>query len=115
MRAEILELQLDLVADVIDDCLGQPDATGTRDRLQPRRDIDSLAIEIAALDHDVAEIDADPQQESAVVGQSRIGLIHSRLQVHRATHRIDGAGKLRKDAVAHQLDDATVMRGQKRR
>ena len=42
------------------------DAAGLGQRLQPGRDIDAVAEEIAALDDDVAEIDADAQADPPV-------------------------------------------------
>ena len=43
---------------------GDVNAAWLRQPLQPRRHVDAVAIEIAALDDDIAEIDADAQDDA---------------------------------------------------
>src|SRR5262249_18028996 len=78
-------------------------------RFEPGRDIDPIAVKIAALDHHVAEIDADAEHDPDVFSQAGIGRLHGALQFGSAGDSIDGAGKLYEHAVAHHFDDATVV------
>jgi hypothetical protein len=43
--------------------------TGVRESLKARCNVDAVTIDIAALPDDVAEIDADAQQDAAVLGE----------------------------------------------
>ena len=49
--------------------LGHEDAAWLRQRLEPRRDVDAVAIEVAALDHHVAEVDSDAKDDPPILGQ----------------------------------------------
>src|SRR4029450_7664360 len=89
---------------------GDADAPRVRQVLQARRDIDAVAIEIAALDHHIAEIDADAQQNSPLPRQTVVRGRHALLQLHRADNCVDGAGKFYEHPIAHHLDDTTAMR-----
>src|SRR2546423_14532969 len=62
--AEVLEVEIDFVGDLVMDDARDIDAARLGKRLDPGRDIDAVAEHIAALDDDVAEIDADPQRDA---------------------------------------------------
>ena len=104
-------LPVDLIADVA----RERDAADRRERLQPRRDVDALAVDVVALDDDVAEIDADAIAQALGFGRSRLGRFH-RLLDRRARRSTadDDARELDQHAVAHQLEDAPAMRGDAR-
>ena len=88
---------------------------GLGHRLQPRGDVDAVAVDVAALDDHVAEVDADAQHDArAPRGKSALASAMPLLQFDRAVHRIDRAGELDQHAVAHQLDDAAAMLGDQR-
>ena len=92
------------------------DAAGLGHLLQPGGDVDAIAVEIAALDHHVAEIDADAQYNALVVGERRRSpLAMPLLQLDRAGDGVHGAGELDQHAVAHHLDDAALMLRNQRR
>ena len=112
--AQILELHLDLVADVIDHGLGKTDAARHGHSLQARSDVDAVAVKIAAFDDHIAKIDSDAQQDAPISRYAGVGLFHPPLKVHRALHRINGAAELHKHAVTHQFDNASVVLGKKR-
>ena len=76
---------------------------------QPRRDIDAVAIDVVALDDDVAEIDADAELDARCPPARRVALGHLALHVDRAAHRVDDAGELDQQAVASGFDDAAAM------
>ncbi len=70
LRAEIRESDTDLVLDVIERRARNDDTPRFSKRFEPRGDVDTVTVEIAALHHDVAEIDADAQNECRSSGCS---------------------------------------------
>ena len=111
LRADVFEHDLNLALDVIIGGAGDQDAARLGDRLQPRCDVDAVAIEVAALDHDVAEIDTDAQDDVAILGLTAVRGGHALLQIDGALHGVDGAGELDQHAVAGHLEDAALMLG----
>ena len=91
--------------------IGDEHPAGIGQGLDPRGDIDAVAIEVVALDDHVAEIDADAQFDAAVRRDTGVPLGHRLLHRDRAAHRIDDAGKLHQQAVAGGLDDAAPVLG----
>ena len=61
--AAILETNVDPVADAFVDDRGDADPAGLGERLQPRGDVDAIAVDVVAFDDDIAEIDADAQHD----------------------------------------------------
>ena len=58
---------------------------------------------------DIAEVDADPEADAIGLGDGRLPLGHAALDRDRAGDRVDGAGELAEDAVAHELDNAAAV------
>src|SRR4030095_4677783 len=88
---------------------GDQDTTRLGDGFEPRGDIDAVAVEIAALDHHIAEIDADAKHEMTVLRLAAIGGGHAMLQIDRALHGVDGARDLHQPSVAGDLENAAVV------
>src|SRR4030095_16183715 len=84
-------------------------ATRFGNSLKPRRDIYTVAIEIAAFDHDIAEVHADAQHDVAILRLITIGSGHTLLEIDGALYGVDGAGELDQHAVAGSLEDAALM------
>ena len=80
-------------------------------RLDPCGDVDAVAVDVALVDDDIADVDADAEFDAAVFGNVRIALGGTALRVEREAHRVDGAGEFHQRAVAGGLDDAAVMFG----
>ena len=87
------------------------DAADRRQRLQPRGDVDAFAVDVVALDDDVAEIDADAIADALRFGALRLGARRRLLDRQRAVDGGDHAREFDQRAVAHQLDDAPAVRG----
>ena len=77
-------------------------------RPSSRRDVDAVAEDVAVLDDDVADVDADTELDAMVRRQRGIAFGHRRLHLGRATQRVDNAGELDQQAVAGRLDDAAL-------
>src|SRR5262249_39792727 len=80
-------------------------AAGLRQSLQARGDIHTITKKITPADHHVTYVNADAEVDALVRRQAAICLGESRLHLNRALHRVDGAGELRKDAVACRIRD----------
>jgi hypothetical protein len=79
LLAEVLETQSELVGDFLANFAGDENASWLSQSLQPCSDVDPVAIEIAALNYDVAEIDSDTQDNSPVLRQAGVGRFHGLL------------------------------------
>ena len=100
-----------LVLDLVEGVAGNDDAAGLGERLEPRGDVDAVAVDVVALDDHVAEIDADPELDALVLGRIGVALGHAALDRERALYGVDHARELDQGAIAHQLDDAAVAGG----
>jgi hypothetical protein len=85
------------------------DATGIGQGFEPCCDINPVAVDIAPVLYDVAEIDPHPEFNAAIGRHVGVSLRHLPLHFDSATHRVDDAGKLDEQAVACRLHDAAVM------
>jgi hypothetical protein len=78
---------------------------------EPGRNVDAIAEDVAILDDDVADIDAHAKLDATLWRCGSVAGGHFALHLDRATHRVDDAGELGKEAIAGRLDDATPMLG----
>ena len=69
LLAERLEPHVKLVPGVVVGGSGDDDPVRLTDPLQPGGDIDAIAVDVVAIDDDVAEIDADPERDPRVLGK----------------------------------------------
>ncbi len=111
LSAEIFETNLDLVRDVVVNRAGDQDAARLGHRLQAGSDVDAIAIEIAALDHHISQVDADAQHDPAIFWLIAIGGGHGLLQIDGELHGINGAAELDEPPVTHDLEDAALVAG----
>src|SRR5262249_48300787 len=109
LGSEVFERLVDLILDLVIGAARNQDATWFGNPFQAGRDVDAVAVEIAAFDHDVAQVDSNTQHYPSILRPPRIGGFHPLLQDARAFDRIYGAGKFDQCAVAHELDDPPVM------
>ena len=105
------EVQIEFVADLVAHRRRTGNAAGTGQTLQPDRHVHAVAIEIVAVDDEVAEIDAHAELEMAVFRNPGIALQHPALDFDGAARRIEHAAELDQEAVAHHLEDAPAMLG----
>jgi hypothetical protein len=75
LLAAVLVTQRKLVLYLFVDCARDANAAGVGETLQPRRDIDTITIDLLALDHHVAEVNADagtPSGAPAAASRSQL-------------------------------------------
>src|ERR1700683_1426166 len=109
--AAILEVNADAVADAFIDDRGDANASRLGEWLKPRGDVDAVAVNVLALNNDIAKIDADAQHDRGRCA-TRLGRQGGRaLDSQRTVHGIDHAAEFDNGAVADQFDDPAVMGG----
>ena len=80
-----------------DGALRQADPARLGKGLQPRGDIDTVAEDVAFVDHDVAEMNADAEFDPSIVRPVGVLLGQALLDFDGAAYRIDGARKLHQE------------------
>jgi hypothetical protein len=94
--------------------IGNADATGFGDALQPRRNVDPVTEDVIALDQHVAEMDADAPFHSAVAGATSIPFHRQHLQCDRALDGADHRAELDQHPVARRFHNPAAMLGDER-
>jgi hypothetical protein len=100
-----------IVAHLIVDIARDHNATRLGERLQPRRHVDAVAIDIVVIADDVADIDSNAELDAALGRYLDIALDHPALNVDGATNGVDDADKFHQHPVAGGLDDPTPVLG----
>src|SRR6266851_1517612 len=100
LLASILVTQRELVSYLLIDSTGDTDAAGVGETLEAGGDVDAVAVDLLAIHHHVAEVDADAEFHSALGWDIRVFRLERGLDLDGAQDRIDDAGKLGEDAVA---------------
>ena len=108
--AQILELGLHLAPYLAVGFLGKADSAGFRQAFEARCHVDAVAMDIAALNDHVPEVDADTEQQSCVCVVGRVSLTDAVLPGEGAADGVHDTGELDQEPVAHKLDDASMMR-----
>jgi hypothetical protein len=114
-RAEVGDRQVEPTLDLPVGLLRQADRARRGDAFQSRGDVDAVAHQVAvALLDDVADVNADPEHDAAILGHAGVALDHRVLNFDRAAHRVDDAAELDDRTVAGALNDAPAMHGDSR-
>jgi hypothetical protein len=108
--AQIVEGQRQLVADVVPRSSRDADRARLGEGFQPGRDIDPIAEQVLAVDHDIADMHADAELHRFVGGMSRILCGDRSLCRDGALEGIDRAGEIGDDAIASGIEDAAPVR-----
>src|SRR5262245_15285681 len=103
------ELDFEFVADLVTHYRRTGNAAGLRQRFEPGRQVDAIAVEIVAIDDDVADIDADAEFDLAIIRDSRISIMHAGLNLDSTARGVQHAAELDEQAVAHHLEDAAPV------
>ena len=109
LRSAALDSDRDLVAHLVRGGARYVDPAGLRQGLDPRRDVDAVAVDVVSIDDDVADIDPDTELDPPFGRAVGSVLGHQLLDFHGAGHGVDGASELDQRAVAHQLDHPARM------
>src|ERR1700730_14329014 len=88
---------------------GYTDAAWFGEALEARGDVDAVAVDLFAIHHHVAKVDADAEFHPALGREIRVFGLHRGLDLDGALDGIDHAGELGEDAVAGRVDETPVM------
>ena len=109
LLAEIVERDIELVADFVAHDAADADAARFGETFEAGGEIDPVAENVAVLDDDVALVDADAEVDALVGRDAFVAFRHRALHLDRTAHRADDAGEFDQQPVAHRLDDAALM------
>jgi hypothetical protein len=109
LLAQILEGKVELATRIFLYSGRDADATGFRDPFQPRCHVHPVAIDVATLDYDVADIDADAKRDPLLWIDLCVASRHPALDLKGATQRVDHAPELSQQTIASGLDDPSAV------
>ena len=107
--AAVLQVNLHAVTDTITHHPGDIDFSGRGKRFDAGRHVDAIAIDIVAINHDVAQVDADAKLDWPLRCGVAMALDHLLLNRHRALERIHDTAEFHQDAVSHELHHPAVV------
>src|SRR6266851_703677 len=91
------------------DSPGDADAARFSEAFEAGGDVDAVAVDLLAIDHHVAEVDADAELHPPLGWQIRVLGLERGLDLDGALDGIHDAGELGEYAVAGGIDEASVM------
>ncbi len=104
-----LVTQIELLFDLVEHRLREADVARFGTRLEPRRDIHTVAEQVIALDHHIIKVHANAKLHPAIFGQVAVTILELPLDFYGATHRLDRAGELGDHAVAGAAEHPPTM------
>src|SRR6202011_6249281 len=105
----VLKREIELVAHLVAYDPIDADPARLGQSFESRCDIDTIAIDVAAVLDDVAEIDPDTELDALLLRHPDVAFSHLLLNLDGATHRIDNAGELDQQPVASRLNNAAAV------
>src|SRR6516165_10534419 len=109
LLAAVVEGNVQPVLDLVAYHAADADFSGLGQGFKAGGDIDTVAIEVALVEDDVAEIDADAKLDTPLDRHIGVAPSYRLLDLDGAPHRIDDAGELDEQPVAGRLDDAASV------
>jgi hypothetical protein len=107
--AQILVLQGQFILDLVVNRAREEHPAWVGQPLQPGGHIDPITVDLFAIDHHIAHVQADAKLHAAVRQQCGILGFQCVLDCHRALHGIDRARELGQHTVARRVHDAAAM------
>ncbi len=109
LLAEILEDEGQSLAERRAHRLRHADAARLRQRFQARRDIDAVAVDVLAIDDDLAEVHTDAEHDPVRLRQRRVARGELGLHARGAGQRVARRGELGEDGVAGVMHDVAAV------
>jgi hypothetical protein len=88
LLAKVLEGDVDPLGDLVVNRLSDADAADVGQLFESGGDVDTVAIDIAFVEDNVPEIDADAELDASVLGDVGVAATHSYLDFCCAAHRV---------------------------
>src|SRR5712692_6975532 len=109
LLAKVFEVERQLVPDIFVDGAGDADTAWVGETLQPRRDVNAVAVKLLAIDDHIAEIDADAKLHSPRGRDTGVFRLEPGLNIDRALDRVYHTGEFGQNAIAGGADKSPVM------
>src|SRR5437870_8434198 len=106
--AHIFKGEVETFTDMIAHRLRNGNATDGRNALEPSRQVDAIAEDVAFLDNNVAEVNSDAEFDACVRGTG-VACPHGRLNVDRTSDGAHDAGKFNQHSIAGKFEDASIV------
>ena len=106
---DILERNLDDLANLIVDSLRDANSARLGQLLKANRNVYAGAIKIVVFGDYVPEVDADAELHLLLIGNRRVALRNLVLNLDGAANGLDDAGELSDDAVSRAAEDVPLM------
>ena len=87
---------------------GDADPARLGDPLQPRGDVDAVAVNVAVFDDHITRVDADAELDARVLGGGIVACCHPPLHCDGAGDRFDDTREFNQDSIAGGLYDASL-------
>jgi hypothetical protein len=111
LLTQIIEFDRKLVADLVVDSARDAKPARLTKRLQPRGDVHAVAENVARVDDDVTDIDANAKRKPLLFWHRLVAGRVPALHRDRARDGFHGAREFHEHAVTRRLDDATAPGG----
>jgi hypothetical protein len=111
LNAEILEAQAGFVLHIVESHIRDKYGARFRNPFKTGGDIDAVAIEVAALHHDIPEINAYAKHDLTITGKTGVGGGHRLLQLEGAPHGVDRTAKFDEHAITSYLENPPLVVG----
>ena len=109
LLAHVLERKFDLVPLLVAHDPADANATGFGQSFEPGGNVDPVAIDVASVPDDVADIDPHAELDPAIGRHTGVSLCHLALHFDSPTHRIDDTGEDEEQPIPGGFDDATAV------
>jgi hypothetical protein len=107
--AQILEAEIELVANLVAHDPADADAARIGQGFEACGEVDAVAVNVALVDDNIAEIDADAEFNRRLSGNVGAALCHVALHLDRTANRIDDTGEFNQCAIAGGFDEAAAV------
>src|SRR5713226_1280275 len=104
LLACILEGEIEIVAHLVTYDPIDADPARLGQSFESRRDVNTIAVNVAAVLDDVAEIDPNTELDTSTFWNPGITCGHFTLNLDGATYRIDYTGELNQEPIASRLN-----------
>ncbi len=91
--SKIDERDIETAADLVAHDAADANPARLSEGFQPRRYVHSIAENVAGIDDDIADIDADSEFQASIVRHMLVSFAHRMLNLHRARHCVNDARK----------------------
>src|SRR5262249_33823082 len=103
------EARVQLASRILQDPAGDTDAVRVGETFQACSHVDAIPIDVATVDDDITNIDADPELNALLRRRVGIACDHGVLNVDGTAQRIHHTCKLHKYAIAGGLHDSAAV------